>query len=310
VSVPHDEWRELDDTLADGPAPASLPNELPDDARQWLAEQRTMHGLLRALHTADANAREGRVRAILTRIDGERATGHRRHWLSVAAAALLLATVGVWLALPPSLPTAEAAMARAVGELGRDVDRRFHVRLVSVPNPRKEREFVRHDFELVTRPGSRFLIDGRFAFGGMRVAEGRIGCDGEEVWVLPNNPAFRRSGPLSEREQLLEGLGDFLDIGYVDVHRIVQKLPGDFVLRTVGREVADDGSASLRIRAKRRRHRGLIQLRSAELLVDEPTGMVTRLEAELRVVTGGTRRLVIEYLGEATPGTVDYKKPW
>lgn len=29
-----DKWRELDDTLADGPSPA----EVPEDARDWLAE--------------------------------------------------------------------------------------------------------------------------------------------------------------------------------------------------------------------------------------------------------------------------------
>ena len=76
-------WRELDDTLADGPSPA----EVPDEAKVWLGRQRFVHGLLRALHTADAAAREGRIAAILDRIDRDRTEAPRRWWL-VAAAAL------------------------------------------------------------------------------------------------------------------------------------------------------------------------------------------------------------------------------
>ena len=298
-----DEFEDLDDTLADGPSPASVPEE----AREWLAEQRSMHGLLRALHTADASAREGRVAAILGRVDRDTVEVRRRHWTLVAAAALVFAVVGVWAALPSSLPKAEAAMARAVGELGREIDRRFHVRTTMVG---EQREVVRHDFDLVARPGQRFLIDGRFRFAGLRMARGRVGCDGSEFWVLSNNSKLRRSGPLAERERLLEGLGDVLDLGYIDVHALVEKLPGKFVLRTVARETNADGRRQLRIRAKRRRGRGPAKLRRAELLVDEATGMVTHYEIEMRVGPRMVRRVEMEYLGEATPGTVDYKKPW
>jgi hypothetical protein len=303
-----DGFPDLDDTLADGPAPA----DVPDEARDWLAEQRTMHGLLRALHTADAASREDRVASILASIDADSSRGQRRHWFAVAAAALVLATVGVWLALPPSLPTAEAAIERAADEMGRQVDRRFHVRLTVPGRLRAER--VRHDFDVVTRPGMRFLVEGRFAFAGVKVAKGRIGSDGETLWFSAADGRTRRSGPLADRERLLQGLGPLLevglDVGYLDVHALVARLPGDFRLRTVGRTTDQNGNPQLRIEAKRRLRRGLLKVRSLELLVDEASGLVTSLEADLLVVGTGRRHLVVEYLGTAEPGSVDYSRPW
>ena len=303
-----DRFGELDDTLADGPAPA----EVPDEAREWLADQRAMHGLLRSLHTADAAAREDRVASIMTRIDG-RADGstdggRARHWLVVAAAALVLATFGVWLALPPSLPTAEAAMARAADELSRDVDRRFRVELTVPGRLRADRR--RYEFDLITRPGMKFLIEGSFRFAGLRIAEGRIGSDGEQLWIEPGGRRERRSGPLAERGRLLEGFGEILDVGYLDVHALVAKLPGGYRLRTVGRSTDAHGNPQLRIEAKRRGRGGEVRLRSAELLVDEVTGLVTRLEADLLIVGAGRRHLEIEYLGVVEPGAVDYSRPW
>ncbi|MBX3464385.1 MAG: hypothetical protein KF830_14545 [Planctomycetes bacterium] len=291
-------WHDLDDTLADGPAPASLP----DAARPWLAEQRLLHGLLRALHTADAAAREGRIAAILGRIDGARAP--RRWWL-VAAAATVFASLGVWLALPARLPTAEAAMDRAVAELGRDVDRRFRVELAATTASGKE---LRNELLLVTRPGTRFRIDGKLAFGGVPLGEFRIGCDGQELWLLPANGAFRRAGPLADHERLLQGLGDLLDLGYLDVHGLVRRLPQDLDLRVAGRERTPGGS-QLRIEAVRR-PTATDRLRSAWLACDEATGMVTHIETEVDIGRGLTRRLTLHYLGEEPPGLVDYRRPW
>lgn len=301
-----DDWTEFDDTLADGPAPAGVP----DDARPWLAEQRTLHGLLRALHTADAAARESRVAAIMARVDAEprRGAGAGRRWILVAAAALLLASLGLWFALPARLPTAEAAVQRAVVELARDVDRRF--RLEVVGTGRNGDEVLRHEFELVTRPGMRFRLDGTFGFGGLRLGQARIGCDGEEVWVLPVNGIGRRAGPLAERERLLRGLGDVLDVGYLDVHELMQRLPEDCDVRLVGREAGADGRSLLRVEAGRKRRSLLVRTRSAELLFDERSGMVVSLEAEVQFTGGATRRLSIEYLGELPAGSVDYRRPW
>lgn len=294
---PEDErWRELDDTLADGPAPA----EVPGAARVWLGEQRLLHGLLRALHTADAPAREGRIAAILECVDADRGTAPRR-WMLVAAAALVFAVFGVWLVLPERLPTAEAAMQRAVAELARDVDRRFHFALEGTSPVGKPQ---RCDLSLVTRPGLRFRIDGRGPIGAFQ-----LGCDGRELWWLSANGTFRRAGPIAERERLMQGLGEVLDLGYLDVHELVQKLPADFELRVTAREPGAHGP-QLHIEATRRKAGPRARLRSAWLRCDEITGMVTHMEVETELERGTRRRLTVRYLGEEPAGLVDYGRPW
>lgn len=292
-------WRELDDTLAEGPSPA----DLPDDARGWLCDQRVMHGLLRALHTADSAAREARIHRILDNMESDSAPSLRRWWL-VTAAAALLACAGVWLALPAKLPTAEAAVGRAVVELARDVDRRFRVDLFA-SNGKNE---VRTQLLLVTRPGKRFRADGRLKLGTFDLGEFRIGCDGEELWVLPANGSFRSAAPLAEHDRMIPG--DLLDLGYLDVQDLVSKLPEDFDLAVVGRESDLDGRNLVRIEATRRAAPARVQMRSAWLLCDEATGMITRLEVETVVARGGLRRFSFEYLGEEAPGLVDYGRPW
>lgn len=298
-----DAWRELDDTLADRPAPA----EVPAEAKPWLADQRFLHGLLRAMHTQDAAAREGRIAVVLDRIDAEPAQGRRR-WLPILLAAFVLACLGVWWALPASLPTAEAAVQRAVDELARDVARRFRVEGIATDSSGKAT--LHHEFALVTRPGSRFRVSGKLGFGTLQFGEFQIGCDGQEVWAVSANGLFRRASPLAERDRLLQGLGDVIDIGYLDVHDLVRKLPADFELRCVGREADGRGRAMLRIEATRRRADARVRLRSAWLLCDEANGMVTRLEVEADLLRGHSRRLSIEYLGEEPPGLVQFGRPW
>lgn len=294
-----DEWRELDDTLADGPSPAAVPPE----SRSWLADQRFLHGLLRAMNTQDAAAREARIAAILERIDATAPVAPGRRWLTVAVAALLLACVGLWMALPASLPTAEAAVQRAVVELARDVARRF--RVVGVGVDAKGEEVLRREFALVSQPGGRFRVDGRLGAG-----EFRVGSDGQELWVVAMNGAFRDAGPLAERKNLLRMFGDVIDLGYLDVHDLVEKLPGDFELAVVGREVDAAGRAVLRIEATRKRASARAQLRTAWLACDEATGMVTRIEVEVEFPRGASRRVSIEYLGEEPPGLVEFVRPW
>lgn len=310
-----DAWREFDDTLADGPSPASVP----DQARVWLGDQRFMHGLLRALHTADAAGREGRIAQLLERIDSESAGAERgapavgaprrafAYWASVSLAAMLFAAAMLWWSLPASLPTADAAVSRAVAELSRDLNRRFHLEMLGTD--RTGKVMMRNEFALVTQPGNRFRIDGKLAFGNLQFGELRIGCDGSELWVLPANGLFRKAVPLSERERLMKGFGDVLDLGYLDVHELVEKLPNDFDLRVVGRETGTDGRSLLRIEATRRAGaKG--KLKSAWLLCDEASGMVTRIEAEVDMGAGFGRKFTLQYLGEESPGLVDYKRPW
>lgn len=214
-----DAWRAHDETLADD-RPAGAP---PVEAKDWLADQRAMHGLLRALHSQDAAAREGRVAAILARIDAEAASAGPRRWFAVAAAALLLATLGFWAVLPASLPTAAAAVERAVGELARDVVRRFRVEVVR--NGADGRERARHEFELAASPGGRFRLDGRFGFGAVQLGEFTVGSDGAEVWGLGSNGTFKMASPVADAERLQQRLGDVIDLGYLDVHALVRRLP-------------------------------------------------------------------------------------
>src|SRR5688572_8268625 len=92
-SEPEDRFAASDETLAD--AGADL-QPAPDAARPWLAQQRFVHGMLRALHTADAGAREARVQAVMAAL--HRRSLQRR--VAAAAAALLAAASVLWLLWP------------------------------------------------------------------------------------------------------------------------------------------------------------------------------------------------------------------
>lgn len=303
-----DAWRDLDDTLTDAQSAAEVPGEVPAEAKAWLADQRTMHGLLRALHTGDAAARESRIEALLERIHAHSQPTGRR-WGLVALAAALLACVGLWLSLPASLPTAEAAMQRVVRELDRDVARRFRLQLETTDA--KVKGPLRQDFALVTRPGGRFRIDGKLSFGALPFVEFRLGCDGVETWVIGGNGLFRRAVPLAERDRLQQTLGEALDLGYLDVHDLVQRLPQDCELRVVGREQDAAGRSVLRIEASRKLPLAKARLGKSELLVDEATGMIVRLAAEVDFARAGIHRSVLlEYLGEEPTGLVDFGRPW
>lgn len=294
-----DDWRELDDTLADGPAPAEVPGE----ARSWLADQRCLHGLLRALHTQDAAAREGRIAGILARIDEAPAAPRTRQWLAVAVAALLLACFGVWLALPASLPTAEAAMQRAVGELSRDVARRF--RVAGAPVGGRPGMVGGGEFALVVQPGGRFVVDGRFGpFGNLR-----FGCDGEQLWYVAMNGMWRGAFPKAERERFLQLFGNAVDLGYLDVHELVRLLPADCEISVVGREVDASGRQQLRIEGEPKSAARRVQMEKIRLLCDEATGMITHVEVETDGPRG-RRRVTMQYLGEEPPPLVDFRRPW
>ena len=288
-----DAWRDFDDTLADGPSPADVPEE----AKGWIAEQRLMHGLLRALHTADAPAREGRIATLLERIDQEAKLAPRRQWVRVLAAALVLGCIGVWFVLPDSLPTAHAAVERAVNELARDVNRRFRIEFIGV----RSVECV-----LVTRPGNHFRVDGKLGGGSQMVIEGRCGCDGQELWWDDSMGMFPRgAAPFAERERhKLPVLFRALDLGYLDVHNLMQRLTAEYDVSVTGREKDANGESRLRLEARRRGASGGARL--LRLQCDEETGMVTRI-----VIDSSTGRLLFEYLGEEPAGLVDYyRRPW
>jgi hypothetical protein len=121
--------------------------------------------------------------------------------------------------------------------------------------------------------------------------------------------------PVAKRDLLMRVFGDVLDLGYLDLHDLVRKLPADFELAVTGREADANGRPLLRVEARLRdgqvrEAQGNRRLRSAWLLCDEASGMVTRLEADVDVGRTGFSKLVLEYLGEESPELVDYKRPW
>jgi hypothetical protein len=299
-----DAWRELDDTLADGPSPAAVPPA----AKAWLADQRFVHGLLRALHTADAAAREGRIAAILARIDAGRAAEPRRRWLAVAAAAALLAVLGIWALSPPALPTAEAAVARVVAELARDVARRFHVAVVGTDA--RGVSMQHHEFELLAQSEGRFRVTGRFGFGGFQSGEMTVGCDGNEFWLSSANGLFRHAVPVADRERLLQGFGEVFEFASLDVHDLVRRLPEDFELTVAGREPDAAGRSLLRIEAVRKRQQARARQNAVSLLYDERTGMVARMEVEFEFARGASRRLSIEHRGDQPALAATFARPW
>jgi hypothetical protein len=302
-------WRALDETLADEPSAAGPGVEAaPAAAKAWLGDQRFLHGLLRALHTQDAAARESRIDRILRRIDHEPRREPTWRWVGVALAALLLACVGIWAALPARLPTADAAVQRAVAELARDVARRY--RLTVAVEDARGKEHRRLDFALVAQPGGRFRVDGKLSFGTLQLGELRLGSDGKEAWVTGANGMFRHAAPLADRDRLMQLLGDVIDLGYLDVHDVVQRMSTDFDLQVAGRETAADGRSLLRIEAVRRRQFARAPLRTAWLLSDEATGLVRQLALEVEFPRGGSRRMELQYLGEEPDGLVDYRRPW
>lgn len=312
-----EDWTELDDTLADGPAPGSVPSE----AKRWLASQRFMHGLLRALHTADAQDREGRVRRLLASL-GDRsampsdleAVGADgppeprrplREWFLFAAAAVLLSAIALWSWLPAELPTVEAAVQRAAAALGGNVDRAFTL-VVEVDNARGQ---VRtHEFTFTSRPGMRCVGEGKLQFGAREIAI-RFGCDGELIWFRAPNGTMQGSEPLAKADKLLATMGGVLDVGYLDVQALIAKLPANFPLHTVERRV-DPRTGRRLVRIATEPGAAAARLRSAWLEYDEATGIVEQLEIVAEGRNGTTRRVTFTHRGTVPAGDVDYRRPW
>lgn len=298
MNDPQQQWGGFDDSLDDVPA-----GEAPPPARPWLSDQRLMHGLLRHLHNQDAQAREARVQGVLARLPAEAARPNG--WL-VAAAALLLAVGGYWLLGAASMPSAEAAVARAAGLLGQDVDRRFTLSVHEQKAGADGRQMA--EFELTTRPGMHFLLDGHFEARSERMVPVRIGCDGSEVWVkMPNMSPLAQ--PLDRAAMLMAMAGDVLDLGYLDIQALMQRLPQGFELACVGTDTGSDGHRLLRIRATQLPDRMQERVQSLTMICDDDTGMVTRIEIDATPRWRSPRSIVLQYVGTVEVGVDAYKKP-
>jgi hypothetical protein len=305
---PWEVWSELDDTLVDADAGAVADvgaGQVPAAARAWLADQRFVHGLLRAMQQSDADAREARVAAILA---AARPPAAQRGWL-VAAAALLVCAVAGMFWLPGRLPSAEAAVQRAAELLGQDVDRHFTMTATAVGADGRAR--MHQEFDLTSRPGMRVLLSGNMTFGLMKLGDMSAGCDGTEFWWRGGPDGnFRGTRSLQQADKLLAGFGNVLDLGYLDVHALVERLPSTFELRTVGRERDAAGHSLLRIQPVGEPRRPGVKLERFELLVDEASGMITRIEVEAQGPGGSHHRFAFEYIGVVQLDPAAYRRPW
>jgi hypothetical protein len=272
----------------------------------WIADQRFVHGLLRAMHSADAQAREARVASILGRI----AQKPRHNWRHVAAAALLLSALTVPLVLADELPEARAAVLRGAALLADGGDRRFRVETTGLDPQRADT--VQQSFELVARPGMHFVITGALTMGPIHFADMRFGCDGQQFWFHSSggSEAVRRSGPLDEAPALLRGIGNVLDLGLLDVHRMVQQLPHDFALRAEGRTVDAEQRQLVHVEATGGPRRPGFRLHRADLWCDEATGMIVKLEVEADDGLGRAQRLSFQDLGTVSVSPTIYERPW
>jgi hypothetical protein len=297
MTDPCDDWSGFDETLSD-----EALGKPPDAALDWLRGQRFLHGLLRALHT-DAGAREARVQAVLDRL-GPVPRGRSPTWWLLAAATLL-ALLG-WALFPPlrELPRADAAVARAIAALGEPVDRQF--RLTVQAGGGEPSAALRNQFTLTTRPGMRWLLQGEMPYGRWL-----SGCDGETLWIQPSLSLFKpMSFPLAEAERMVAAMGHVLDLGYLDILALVQRLPQDCELRAVGREPGPAGLGDqLRVEAVALPDRIAALVSSATLLCDEATGMVTRIEVKTNPTGSRPRTVVLEYRGTVQLGADAYRMP-
>ncbi len=181
----------FDETIEDG----SL-DRLPEgELRNEVMRQRFVHGLLRSMHSMDAEGREVRVQNILDALpaegelgpaegelgpaEGEVAIPKLRPWLVLAASVTILAGVA-WFVFPTKradLPRAEALVARAADQLAEPVNRHFTI--VRTDTKANGSEWSKVSMELIARPG-RFLIEGDSVFGAYSV-----GLDDEHIWYTP-----------------------------------------------------------------------------------------------------------------------------
>lgn len=281
-----------------------------DVATQWNADQRFVHGLLRGMQSADAQAREVRIDTIMAQIDT--ASRSRYRPALVAAAALLLCALAWPLLFMERLPEARAAVMRGVALLADGSDRRFQVESTGLDSHGREQPLQR--FELTARPGMHFVISGAMTLGPIHFADMHFGCDGKQFWFHTKGgdapTEVRRSGPLDEAPTLLRGIGNVLDLGLLDVHQVVQQLPHDFVLHAKGRSTDASGRRLVHVEATGGPQRTGFHLHRADLWCDEVTGMIVRLEVEADDGLGRCQRLSFEHQGVVAVDTAVYERPW
>jgi hypothetical protein len=290
-----------DDDLGEG---ALLLLPAGDDRRRELLDQRFAHGVLRAMHTADAAHREARVRAILESLPGAAV----RPRASLLAAAVLFAALAaaLWWAWRDAPPRADAMVQRAVADVSRPVDRRW---AVEVRFCRRGRVVARREYELTIRSPRRFLLEGSTLLGPLRA-----GSDGDTVWAQPRLAWLRWSKPWPPGRRLGALLAEGqLDVDDVDLPALLDQLDRRAGSLSVQRLVATDPGAEpiVRIEARGvRRGHGVVRLRTVALEVGEASGAVQRIELVQPRGPGREKRVVFVARGAAALPDAAYRRPW
>ncbi len=296
-----DEPPRPDETLDDG----DVAPPVDAAARAWVVEQRFVHGLLRTLHTADAESREARIDAVLARLPRRGARVIPMPMLA-AAAALLIVAFGIWFwPRGAALPRAEAMVALALDRIDEPVDRRFELTFEQQGGEMAEQ--LRSHYEFTLRPGNRFRIVGQSTLFGRF----EFGCDGETLWAHAGTNV-RLSKPLSEQQEFEQMLGMLLEVGFLDLHGVLATLPVEFALHTVGREPPREvgGPARVRLVAERTAAQAQQKLQRVELLLDEPDGLVDWMQLESEPRPGVRRIFRFRYVGVVEDGEALYRRPW
>ena len=293
------------------------PSSKDPNAVEWAARQHFVDGLLRASKTsADANERS--IEAIFARLDEKRAMPlswarpqRRPHRFPLVLAASLLAGLLLWpVMLPSSLPEAHASVQRAAEVLGECVDRRFAVELEDLAGAG---ESSKQELMLTMRPGRKFLMSGALEIGPLRFSSMQFGCDGQNCWfdaLRTDGDAVRREGPLDEAPSLLRGIGNAIDLGFLDMHGFVSKLPENFQLKTVGRSKDQGGNALVHVQATGGPERAGFHLRRAEIVLAEASGMIVRVEIVADDGLGNVQRIRFVDKGTHPVYSTVYQKPW
>ena len=122
-----------------------------------------------------------------------------------------------------------------------------HFTFTQIVTDASGRETMRDEFDLKMRPGMRLLITGKMGFGPFQSDDFRAGCDGSEAWVQGGPFGMKQALPLAQAEELVAKMGTVLDVGYLDVQALLERLPTDAELHTVERDTDDKGRKVLRI---------------------------------------------------------------
>lgn len=302
-------WSMREETVDD----SSLPHAADGlDARD-LAGQLFVHGVLLAAHPRRSAADADTIASIMSVVSAPPRIPRRHGWVRVAAAALLLCAFSWPFLFVENLPEARASVLRGAQLLGEDVDRRFAVEAVAVSEHGVGQN--RQQFQLTARPGKRFLVEGSLELGPIRFAAMRFGCDGKQVWFHSFGDTgelaeVRRAGSLDEAPSLLRGIGNVLDLGLLDVHSFVSKLPDQFTLETKARVTDTSGQKLLHVVATGGPSRQGFHLHRADLWCCEKTGCIVRLEVRADDGLGRIQQLNFVDQGPMPVDASIYDRPW